>query len=174
MSHYSRLTGIAAGMNETEADLLLNSSPIYDIGKIGIPDRVLLKPEKLDDEEWKIIRQHPAFGAEIIGEHDSELLNEARIAALTHHEKWNGEGYPDGIKGEDIPLSGRIVAIADVFDALTSERPYKNAWPVEKALDLLKEESGQHFDPKLVPAFLEVVPEVLKIKDQYAEKQESV
>ncbi len=117
------------------------------------------------------MRQHPAFGSEIIGEHDSELLVEARVVARTHHEKWNGKGYPNGIKGEDIPLSGRIVAIADVFDALTSERPYKKAWPIEKALDILKEESGKHFDPKLVPAFLEVVPEVLKIKDQYAENQ---
>jgi putative two-component system response regulator len=172
MSHYSRLIALTSGMSEIEADLLLNASPMHDIGKIGIPDRILLKPGKLNDEEWKIMRQHPAFGAEIIGKHNSELLKEARVVARTHHEKWNGKGYPAGIKEEEIPASGRIVAIADVFDALTSKRPYKQPWPVEKAVDLIKEESGQHFDPKLVPAFLEAIPEILKIKEQYAEKQD--
>ena len=170
MSHYSRLIGLATGMTEIEADLLLNASPMHDIGKIGIPDRILLKPTKLDGEEWKMMRQHPAFGAEIIGEHDSELLEEAQVVALTHHEKWNGKGYPNGVKGEDIPLTGRIVAIADVFDALTTERPYKKAWPIEKANNLIKEESGQHFDPKLVSAFQDALSEILKIKDQYAER----
>ncbi len=169
MSHYSRLSGLAFGMDEAEADLLLNAAPMHDIGKIGIPDRILLKPGKLDNEEWEIMRQHAAFGTEIIGEHDSEILKLARLVALTHHEKWNGKGYPEGLKEEETPLEGRIVAIADVFDALTSERPYKKAWPVEKAVDLIKEESGQHFDPKLVPAFLEAMPEILKIKEEFGE-----
>lgn len=172
MSHYSRLIALASGMSYIEADLLLNAAPMHDIGKIGIPDRVLLKPDKLNDDEWKIIRKHPAFGYEIIGEHKSELLEEARTVALTHHEKWNGTGYPSGIKEDEIPVSGRIVAIADVFDALTSKRPYKQPWPVEKTVDLMKEESGQHFDPKYVQAFLDAMPDVLKIKEQYAEKHD--
>jgi len=173
MSHYSRLIGLASGMNKVQADLLLNTAPMHDIGKIGIPDRILLKPGKLDDNEWKIMKQHTTFGGEIIGKHSSELLVEARIVALTHHEKWNGKGYPKGMKGKKIPLLGRIVAIADVFDALTSERPYKKAWPVEKALNLIKEESGQHFCPKLVSSFLEALPEILKIRNQYAGKPKS-
>lgn len=170
MSHYSKLIALAAGWNENEAELLLNAAPMHDIGKIGIADRVLLKPGKLDDEEWNIMRQHCSFGAEIIGEHDSELLKVSRTVALTHHEKWNGKGYPEGISEEEIPIEGRIVAIADVFDALTSERPYKKAWPDEKAIGLIKEESEQHFDPKLCIAFQEAIPEILKIKEEYSEK----
>ena len=172
MSYYSRLIGLASGMDQTQADILLSAAPMHDIGKIGIPDHILQKPGKLDDDEWRIMKQHPAMGAKIIGNQQSELLKEARVVALTHHEKWNGEGYPRGMKGEDIPLSGRIVAIADVFDAFTSKRPYKKAWPVEMALELIKEESGRHFSPKLVSSFLKALPEVLKIKNQYSEKEE--
>jgi len=169
MSHYSRIIAKAIGLDDTEADVLLNAAPMHDIGKIGIPDKVLLKPGKLDDDEWALMRKHPEFGANIIGEHDSELLKMSRVVALTHHEKWNGKGYPNGIAGEDIPLVGRIVAIADVFDALTTERPYKEAWPVGKAINLIKEESGQHFDPKLASAFLDSGSQILEIKEKYAE-----
>lgn len=171
MSHYSHVIGKAIGLNEYESEMLLQTAPMHDIGKIGIPDRILLKPGKLDDDEWKIIRKHSQFGHEIIGEHSSELLENARVIALTHHEKWNGSGYPNGIAGEDIPLLGRITAVADVFDALTSKRPYKEAWPVEKALSVINEESGKHFDPRMVDAFTMNMPEVEKIKSKYGEPE---
>lgn len=169
MSHYSRIIGKEIGMDDAEADLLLNAAPMHDIGKIGIPDNVLLKPGKLDLDEWTLMMKHAEYGTEILGQHESVLLNMAHTIALTHHEKWNGKGYPKGLTGEDIPLVGRIVAIADVFDALTTARPYKDAWPVEKAVNLIKEESGQHFEPKLVDAFVKCLPEILKMKLKYAE-----
>jgi len=131
---------------------------------------VLLKRGKLDADEWAIMQKHVEYGAEIIGESSSELMTMSRGIALTHHEKWDGSGYPNGLQGEDIPLEGRIVAIADVFDALTSERPYKKAWSVEAAVKLIDESSGSHFDPELVPIFHQVMPEILAIKEQYAEE----
>lgn len=173
MSHYSRLLGIAIGMSEVDADLVFNAAPMHDIGKIGIPDAILKKPAKLDEDEWFIMQQHANIGAEILGDDEgSELLNMARTVALTHHEKWDGNGYPNGLSGEEIPLVGRIVAIADVFDALTSERPYKKAWSIDDALALIERESGKHFDPTLVPAFLEIRPQLETIQKQYAETLE--
>ena len=169
MSHYSRLLGLVAGLGEDEVDVLFNAAPMHDIGKIGIPDRILQKPGKLDTGEWEVMKQHAEIGARIIGNHDSILLETARVIALTHHEKWNGRGYPEGLEGDEIPLVGRIVAIADVFDALTSVRPYKRAWPVDEAVGLLQKEAGQHFDPDLISKFLEVLPQVLEIKERYAE-----
>jgi putative two-component system response regulator len=143
---------------------------MHDIGKIGIPDAILLKPGRLDAEEWKVMYQHPVMGAEIIGKHDNELLESARIIALSHHEKWDGSGYPRGLKGEDIPLEGRIVAIADVFDALLSQRPYKAAFSVERSLQLMDADSGRHFDPVLLEAFHRALPEILRVKDIYADE----
>lgn len=169
MSHYARLIGEAIGMSPDEADLLFHAAPMHDLGKIGIPDHILLKPGKLDEAEWNIMRQHPVMGAEILGQHPSALLQAARTVALTHHEKWDGSGYPDGLRGEEIPLFGRIVAIADVFDALTSSRPYKTAWSVEAAMAMIEEGSARHFDPALIPAFKSVLPAVLEIKSRYAE-----
>lgn len=169
MSHYSRVLALAAGFSEQAADDLLNAAPMHDVGKIGIPDAILQKNGKLDDAEWQVMRSHAQIGADIIGEHPSGLLQMARSIALTHHEKWDGTGYPNGLKGEDVPLTGRIVAIADVFDALTSVRPYKAAWSVEEALELLRRESGKHFDPQLVELFLGCMPEVLAIKARWAE-----
>ena len=169
MSHYSRLIAEALDFGSDWSDLIFNASPMHDIGKIGIPDNILLKPGKLDKDEWDIMKKHPEFGAEIIGDHPSDILKMSKEIALSHHEKWDGSGYPYGLAGEDIPLSGRIIAIADVFDALTTERPYKNAWTVEDAVKLINDSSGQHFDPKLVPVFHEVMAEVLNIKEQYAE-----
>jgi len=169
MSHYSQQLALAAGMSEQDAELVLNATPMHDIGKIGIADNILLKPGKLDSGEWDIMQQHPQIGADIIGEHDSILLKTAREIALTHHEKYNGKGYPNGLKGKEIPLMGRITAIADVFDALTTERPYKKAWTIEDALNLIKNEAGEHFDPELVEKFLQVTPDILKLKDKYAE-----
>lgn len=144
---------------------------MHDVGKIGVPDNILLKPGPLTDDEWAIMRTHPQMGYQIIGHHDSILLQLAAEIALSHHEKWNGKGYPSGLKGDQIPLAGRIVAIADVFDALTTKRPYKDAWPVEKALNLIREESGEHFDPELVPLFLSSINEVLAIRHQWAEPE---
>nr|CRH05694.1 Putative Response regulator receiver modulated metal dependent phosphohydrolase [Candidatus Magnetococcus massalia] len=169
MSHYSRLMADSMNISEAWTDLVFHASPMHDIGKIGIPDAVLLKPGKLDDDEWDIMRRHPEYGFEIIGEHSSELMQMSREIAINHHEKWDGTGYPNGLKGEEIPLSARIVAIADVFDALTSERPYKKAWSVEKAVAIIDEGAGTHFDPQLVPVFHEVLAEVLEIKEQYAD-----
>lgn len=167
VSKYSQLMGKALGMSDDEAELLLNVIPMHDIGKIGIPDKILLKPGKLEPDEWEIMKTHTRIGADIIGNDESEILREAVVCALNHHEKWDGSGYPQGLKGEEIPLYGRIAAIADVFDALTSERPYKKAWSVDEAVKLIREQRGRHFDPLLVDIFLELLPSILKIKEEF-------
>ena len=130
------------------------------MGKIGIPDRVLLKPGKLDDNDWVIMRQHTTIGAELLKDANADFIKLAAEIALTHHEKWNGSGYPNGIKGSDIPLAGRIVALADVFDALTTERPYKEPFPLEKALAIIKEGQGTHFDPQVTDIFFSIEAEI--------------
>ena len=165
MSHYSRIVALALGLSDAHADLLLHAAPMHDIGKIGIPDSILCKPGRLTEQEWEIMRQHTVIGAQILGDHPSGLLRLAATIALCHHEKWDGSGYPRGLAGEDIPLEARIVAIADVFDALTSVRPYKWAWSVDDAVELIRSESGGHFDPRVVEAFLESLPEILQIKE---------
>jgi len=167
MSHVSRLIALAYGNSEAEATLILHAAPMHDIGKIGVPDRVLLKPGKLDAEEWQIMRMHTVTGAEIIGHHESDLLTIARNVALRHHERWDGRGYPDGIAGEAIPLAARIVALADVFDALLSVRPYKAAWSNEATIDYVRAERGRHFDPRVVDAFLSVLPDCFQIQESY-------
>jgi cyclic di-GMP phosphodiesterase len=169
VAHYCRLLGEAVRMNEEDVDLLFNAAPMHDIGKIGIRDDVLLKPGKLDDDEIKIMRQHVPFGGEIIGDHADRLLAMARLIALTHHEKWDGTGYHRGLKGEEIPLVGRITAIADVFDALTSVRPYKKAWPVEDAVTFLQREAGNSFDPELVKKFVAILPQILAVREEYSD-----
>lgn len=171
MSKISALLGREAGLSDYEIELLLNASPMHDVGKIGIPDQILLKPGKLNAEEWDIMKTHAQIGADLLAGDDSDLLTMAHDIALTHHEKWDGSGYPNGLEGEAIPLVGRIVALADVFDALTSERPYKRAWPVERAVELIGEESGRHFDPALAQRFLAVLPEILAIMRQHAEPE---
>jgi putative two-component system response regulator len=163
MSHASRIIALELGVPAEEAQTLLQAAPMHDIGKIGIPDRVLLKPGKLDPGEWEIMRRHPEIGAGIIGSHASALLRMAAQVALTHHEKWNGMGYPHGLRGEAIPLMGRIVAVADVFDALTSVRPYKRAWSVADAVAELERNSGSHFEPRIVAAFMARLPEILAV-----------
>lgn len=168
MSHYCQLISLAYGLSDEEAEIILNASPMHDVGKIGIPDNILLKPGKLNKEEWGIMTKHTIYGANMLGEDSSELMTQARLCALTHHEKWNGEGYPNGLKGEGIPLIGRIAAIADVFDALTSERPYKKAWSDEEAFQYIENEIGKHFDPKLASIFLENKIEIIKIKRRYS------
>ncbi len=169
MSKYSQLLGRAAGMDKAQCELLLNASPMHDIGKIGIPDHILLKPGKLDADEWAVMKTHPEIGAKILSGHASELMEMACEIALTHHEKWDGSGYPKGLRGEDIPLSGRVVALCDVFDALTTARPYKLAWPVEKAIAYIHENSGKHFDPALTQLCPDVLPAILEVRAQYAE-----
>jgi len=171
MSHYSALLARAYGWNEQACTLMLHAAPMHDIGKIGTPDHILRKPGKLDAEEWEIMKQHPTVGAEIIGEYSegSELFKMARVIALTHHEKWNGTGYPNGLAGEDIPIAGRIVAIADVFDALTTRRPYKEAWPIDKAIGLLEDETGKHFDPTLMGLFLSILPKMMEVRERWLE-----
>ena len=167
MSHYARLIAQAGGMDEKFVTLLYSAAPMHDVGKIGIPDHILCKPGKLDPDEMRIMRQHPVMGAEIIGDHPDELLQMARTVAIAHHEKWDGSGYPHQLQGEEIPLEARIVAIADVFDALTCLRPYKKAWSVELAVHTILQESGKHFDPRWIQPFRDVLPEILSIKDQY-------
>ncbi len=167
MSYYSKLIAEAIGLDADECDIIFNAAPMHDVGKIGIPDKILLKPGRLNPEEMEIMRKHAQFGASIIGEHEDPLLKAAYLAALTHHEKWDGTGYPNGLAKEKIPLIGRIVAIADVFDAVTSLRPYKTAWPVEKATALIERESGHHFDPELAVAFLANLARVIQIMHQH-------
>jgi len=169
MAQYARLIAARMGLSEAECDLLLETAPMHDIGKVGVADAILLKPGRLTEEEFKIMQDHTRIGFSLLNGSDSKLLQEAAQIALTHHEKFDGNGYPNGIKGEDIPLFGRITAVADVFDALTSERPYKKAWPVEKAQALLIEERGRHFDPACVDAFLAEWPAVLEIWKRYQE-----
>ena len=165
MSKIAHLLGTAMGMSEADAKLLLHASPMHDIGKIGIPDDVLLKPGKLDADEWEVMKTHCQIGAEILGDHPSPLMQLARLVALTHHEKWDGSGYPKGLAGEQIPLVGRITAVADVFDALTSERPYKKGWPIEDATQFIKDQAGAHFDPEVVQKFCDHLDEIANIRE---------
>ncbi|EED35200.1 response regulator receiver modulated metal dependent phosphohydrolase [Luminiphilus syltensis NOR5-1B] len=167
MSNFSRILGVAAGMSEADAEMLLQAAPMHDIGKIGTPDSVLKKPGKLDEDEWVEMQRHVEIGAEIIGDDDSELLQMARTVALTHHERWDGKGYPKGLRGEEIPLVGRIVAVADVFDALTSVRPYKKGWSVEETVKMIEDNAGSQFDPDLVKLLPEVLDQFLEVKKQY-------
>lgn len=169
MSNYSRLIARQLGLAEAEQDLILEASPMHDIGKVGIPDAILLKPGRLDEAEFEVMKRHALIGHEILRDSPAPLLQAAAQIALTHHEKFDGSGYPHGLAGEAIPLYGRIVAVADVFDALTSERPYKRAWPIERARALIAEQSGKHFDPACVAAFFAVWDEVLEIHERYRE-----
>jgi len=169
MSHYSYVLAKSMGLNESEAELIHQASPMHDIGKIGIPDAILLKQGKLSDSEFSIMKQHPQMGAKILEGEDYPLANTARDIALYHHEKWNGSGYPHGLKGDEIPLSARIVAVADVFDALTSSRPYKEAWSIASAIEFIDTQRGEHFDPDVVDAFHAGFEEILKLKTRYAD-----
>jgi len=174
MSHYTRLIAEALDVGEEWADLIFHAAPMHDVGKIGIPDKILLKPGKLDPDEWQIMKSHTTMGGEILSGGTSELMKISQTIAMTHHEKWDGSGYPEGSKEDEIPLEGRIVAVADVFDALTSERPYKKAWSVEESVALIEEESGKHFDPQVAWAFKKILPDILAIKKRFADRTEDI
>jgi len=167
MSRYCYLLGERSGLDPYACEMLQVASPMHDVGKIGIPDNILLKPGRLTPDEYQIMKQHAEIGFRILSGSDSPLVKLAATIAHTHHEKWDGSGYPNGLSGEAIPIEGRIAAVADVFDALTSERPYKKAWPVEDAVSLLRDGRGAHFDPNLVDLFIDSMPDVLEIRDQF-------
>lgn len=167
MSLYAHFIADKLGLSENDKELILNAAPMHDVGKIGIPDSILLKPAKLTAEEFTAMKGHCKIGFEILSVRDNDILRAGREIALSHHEKWDGSGYPNALRGEEIPLFGRIVAIADVFDALGSKRPYKEPFSDEECFRIISEAKGAHFDPSLVDIFLEHKEEVLKIKAQF-------
>jgi PAS domain S-box-containing protein len=167
VAEYSKLLAQKINLSKEDVDILFISSPMHDIGKVGIPDSILNKPGKLTVDEWKIMQTHSQIGFNILKSSNRAALRAAAIISHTHHEKWDGSGYPLGLKGEDIHIFGRITALADVFDALGSERVYKKAWPLEKILELFENEKGKHFDPYLIDIFMENLDEFLQIKDKY-------
>lgn len=157
----------AVGMSDDVCTMILHASPMHDVGKIGIPDRILLKPDRLTPDEWEIMKTHTTIGEEILSGNDSELLKTAALLARSHHERWDGSGYPEGLKGEEIPLVSRIVTICDVFDALLSRRPYKEPWELSATLDYLKENKGILFDPHLIGLFFDNLDDMLAIQKKY-------
>ena len=169
ISRYSQLIADQLGLSEELCDLIAQAAPMHDIGKIGIPDAILLKPGRLTPEEFKIMQQHTEVGYEILKDSPSKYLQTGSIIALSHHEKFNAQGYPHGLRGDKIPLEARIVAVADVFDALVSNRPYKKSWPVEKAFDYIKQERGSHFDPDCAEIFVNESTRVLDIHNTLSE-----
>lgn len=165
VAEYSYLLAKLAGLSEEEAILLKQASPMHDIGKVGIPDNILNKPGKLTPEEFDIMKTHAEIGYEMLKHSQREILKASSIVALSHHEKWDGSGYPKGLKGEDIHIFGRITAVADVFDALGHDRVYKKAWPLDDILELFKDQREKHFDPNLVDLFFENLDKFLQIRD---------
>ncbi|MCF6253150.1 MAG: HD domain-containing protein [Thiomicrorhabdus sp.] len=174
VSQFVELIALELGVDSEYARLLRMATPLHDIGKIGISDKIMLKPDRLTFAEFEVMKTHVTIGAKILDGHSSSFLQLAHDIALTHHEKFDGTGYPNNLMGDKIPLCGRIVAIADVFDALTSTRVYKKARPVEYAIDIIKLERGKHFDPKVVDSFLKVLPQILAVKDQYADDAKKI
>jgi putative two-component system response regulator len=169
MSQYSAAVARRMGLTKIDVENIQYAAPMHDLGKIGIPDLILLKPGKLNPAEWEIMKMHTTIGANILKGSLADFIKQGETIALSHHEKWDGSGYPDGLKGQEIPIIGRITAIADVFDALTSRRPYKEPFTVEKSLAIIKEGRGSHFDPDVVDAFLSIQNEILSIKKRFDE-----
>jgi putative two-component system response regulator len=170
MAHYSQIIARDLGLDAETCERILTAAPMHDIGKVGTPDNILLKPGRLTPDEMVIMRQHPRIGHDILKGSSSPMIQMAAEIALTHHEKFDGSGYPDGLAGEAIPLVGRIVAVADVFDALTSPRPYKPAWALDDAIAFIREGRGSHFDPACVDVFLGLIPEVLEIRERFKDE----
>jgi putative two-component system response regulator len=167
MAAYTKLLAEACGWNENDRHLIELASPMHDMGKLGIPNAILRKPGKLDTPEWEIMKTHSRIGHDILAKSDATLFQKAAEIALYHHEKWDGSGYPAGLAGVAIPESARIVALADVFDALTMNRPYKEAWPIDRALETMKAGSGTHFDPHLLNIFVSIFPRIIAVKEKW-------
>lgn len=172
MSHYSAAIAQQMGLPQKTKEAILYGAPMHDIGKIGIPDSILLKSDKLNATEWDIMKKHTTMGADILKDSKVGFVRMGRTIALTHHERWDGSGYPKGLQAKQIPLAGRIVALADVFDALTSERPYKEAFSIEESNRIIAEESGKHFDPVVVKAFFSIQEEILELKEKFQDDGE--
>ena len=169
MAAYSRVLAKSLGWSDEDADLLEMAAAMHDTGKIGLPDSVLRKPGKLTPEEWSIMQSHSRIGYEILSKSDAPLFALAAEIALHHHEKWDGTGYPDGLSGPQISEAARIVAIADVFDALSMVRPYKEAWPLDRILSYMHDNAGTHFDPNLLKQFFDFQTEIVNVKIKWAE-----
>jgi len=167
MSIACKMLSIALELGDKFSQSMLEASPLHDLGKIGIPDKILLKEAPLDEDEWQIMKTHTTIGADLLAHHRSDIMNLSQSIALNHHEKWNGSGYPNGLAGSSIPIEARIASICDVFDALTSERPYKKAWPVKDVISYIKDNSAKQFDPKIVDKFITIIPEVIQLRNKY-------
>ncbi|MBU2552287.1 MAG: HD domain-containing protein [Proteobacteria bacterium] len=168
LSLYSTLIAEKLGLSSEEIEIIFYAAPMHDVGKIGIPDSILMKPAKLTPEEFEIMKTHTTIGAAILADSKADVLQAAQVIALSHHEKWNGQGYPRGLAGADIPLYGRIVGLPDVFDAVISKRPYKEPYPLEKALEIITEGRGTHFDPEVVDVFMDNLDQMLEIREKAA------
>jgi putative two-component system response regulator len=173
MSHFSAAIARQLGFPDHRVAALLRAAPLHDIGKIGIPDHILLKQGRLDAAEWQVMKQHTWFGAKILTGSKSEVIKLGELVALTHHEKWDGSGYPQGLRGEEIAMAGRIVAVADVFDTLASKRPYKEPYPLDMCFSMICRGSNNSFDPTVVEAFLAVEDEIVEIRTTHQEQHES-
>jgi putative two-component system response regulator len=167
MAAYSKALALASGLNPEYCKKIELAAPMHDMGKIGIPDSILRKPGKLDADEWVVMKTHSKIGHDILPKSHSPIFRIAAEIALRHHERWDGSGYPDGLAGEVIPISARIVALADVFDALSMKRPYKDAWPIAQVVESIQACSGSHFDPKLVAIFLTILPQLIEIQNHW-------
>ena len=174
MSYYTELLARICGFSERICEIIRFASPMHDIGKVGIPDNILLKPGKLTLEEWEIMKTHTTIGAKLLAGSVSPLLKAGQLIAAFHHERWDGTGYPEALAGDYIPLGARITAIADVFDALTSDRPYEKAWPVDDAVDVIKLGRETQFDPQLVDQFIKFLPEFVAVKQRFPEKAQVI
>ncbi len=173
LSRFSVLMAQKSGLSDKEVQNIFYATPMHDVGKVGIPDKILLKPGKLTKEEFDCMKTHTTIGAKILSDSKADIIQIAKKIALSHHEKWNSTGYPEGLSGTHIPLEGRIVGLVDVFDALTSKRPYKNPYPLDIALEIIKKERGKHFDPDIVDIFLDNFPEIKRIKNEISTMSET-
>ncbi|HLF17813.1 MAG TPA: HD domain-containing phosphohydrolase [Candidatus Omnitrophota bacterium] len=173
MSNYAACLSAEYGLNMEQCELILTAAPLHDIGKIGIPDAILRKPGKLTPQEWEIMKTHTTIGAELLSGSNSRFLIMAKTIALTHHERWDGSGYPYGLKGDEIPIVGQICGLSDVFDALTTKRPYKEAWTMDETLKAIQKFSDIQFNPKLVECFFRVLPKIKHINQKYIDPVEA-